>query len=202
MNRIFGIGLISAVILISGCSSGKPDNSIQDTVKTNTPVSEKKIESNSEITGDTNAAADHSGSESLNENPSGGSLPYTDKPVELKTEDFKKLVYNMDQNPSQWVYNGELPALVDFYAVWCGPCKMAAPALEELAKEYAGKIHIYKVDAEKERWLANYFRVTGYPTFMVIPATGQPRLFSGLPGVRAQADIKPMFKRIIESELL
>jgi thioredoxin len=189
---------------LTACSSSKPDNTVQDTLKTDSgsAVIAEKIDGSNQSSDTGDAITDHDGSEAGTANPSERKASYTDKPVELNTEDFKRLVYNMDQNPSQWVYRGDLPALVDFYAVWCGPCKMAAPALEELAKEYAGKIHIYKVDAEKERWLANYFRVTGYPTFLVIPSQGQPRKFSGLPGVRSQPDIKPMFKGIIESELL
>lgn len=128
---------------------------------------------------------------------------HTDRVVELSTDDFKHLVHNMDKNPNMWAFEGALPAIVNFYAVWCAPCKMVAPYLEELAKEYAGKINIYKIDAERERSLASYFRVRGYPTFMIIPKNREPQIFAGFPqGVRSQADIKPVFEQIIQNELL
>ncbi|MFO7721820.1 MAG: thioredoxin domain-containing protein [Bacteroidales bacterium] len=200
-------GLAVMIAVITGCTSSRPDNTLQDTTKTQEAITAAQ----QDATG--NQAATTSGAQptaTVSEAPADmaskteqPAKQYPTKPVELNTAEFKKQVFDMDKNPSQWVYNGDLPAIIDFYAVWCGPCKMAAPALEELAKDYAGKVVIYKVDAEKERFLSSYFRVTGYPTFMVVPAKGQPRIFTGLPqGVRTQADIKPAFQRIIESELI
>jgi thioredoxin 1 len=200
-------GLAIMIAIVTGCTSGRPDNTLQDTVKTqeametaqqNSAKSQAATEADAkqnEVSGGTPVDATAKTEQPAKQHPT--------KPVELTTAEFKKQVFDMDKNPNQWVYNGDLPAIVDFYAVWCGPCKMAAPALEELAKDYAGKVVIYKVDAEKERFLSSYFKVTGYPTFMVIPAKGQPRMFTGLPqGVRTQADIKPAFKKIIDAELI
>lgn len=73
------------------------------------------------------------------------------KVQELTKAEFLKKVANYEASPNKWVYEGDKPCIVDFYATWCGPCKMVAPILEELAEEYAGKIDIYKVDTEKKR---------------------------------------------------
>lgn len=192
MNRTFVMMLAVFAAALFGCSSRTPDSTFEE-VAGNVPGTQ---------TVQTSATPPDSVPAQAEETKP-ATVEFSNKPVELTTAAFKEKVFDMEKNPTQWVYKGGLPAIVDFYAVWCGPCKMAAPALEELAKEYAGKVHIFKVDAEKERYLSSYFRVTGYPTFMVIPANGQPRIFTGLPqGVRTQADIKPAFKNIIESELL
>ncbi|HRZ43415.1 MAG TPA: thioredoxin domain-containing protein [Bacteroidales bacterium] len=191
MNRTLVMMLAVIAAALFGCSSRTPDSTFQE-VAGNVPGTQ---------TEQTITTPPDSVPAAAEVKPS--SVAFSNKPVELTTAAFKEKVFDMDKNPTQWVYKGGLPAIVDFYAVWCGPCKMAAPALEELAREYAGKVHIFKVDAEKERYLSSYFQVSGYPTFMVIPASGQPRIFTGLPqGVRTQADIKPAFKQIIENELL
>lgn len=72
-------------------------------------------------------------------------------PVHLNKADFLKKVYNYEASPNEWKYLGNKPAIIDFYADWCGPCKMIAPSLEQLAKEYAGQINIYKVDVDKDK---------------------------------------------------
>ncbi|NJK87773.1 MAG: thiol reductase thioredoxin [Bacteroidales bacterium] len=105
-----------------------------------------------------------------------------------------------EKNPTQWVYKGELPSLVDFYADWCGPCRIASPILEDLAKEYAGKINIYKIDVQKEQELASVFGVQGIPAFLYIPMEGNPSMTSGIG--RSADDTRNMFKQNIESLLL
>ena len=114
--------------------------------------------------------------------------------VKLTTEDFKKNVFNYETE-KEWKYSGELPAIIDFYADWCGPCKMVAPVLEELAKEYTGKVTIYKVDTEVEQELAAVFDIRSIPTFLFIPKEGRPMMQPGaLP--------KNAFKQVIEEELI
>lgn len=98
--------------------------------------------------------------------------------VYLTTEEFKNKVFNYDVN-KEWKYSGELPAIIDFYADWCGPCKMVAPILQEIAKDYNGKLIIYKVDTESERELAATFGITSIPTLLFVPMTGQPQAAMG-----------------------
>ena len=76
------------------------------------------------------------------------------KTIELTKADFLKKVMDYETNPNEWKYLGDKPAIIDFYASWCGPCKMVAPILEELAEEYDGQIYIYKVNTEEEQELA------------------------------------------------
>jgi thioredoxin len=96
----------------------------------------------------------------------------------LTTETFKNKVFNYEAN-KEWKFEGTLPALIDFYADWCGPCKMVAPILEELATEYSGKVQIYKVDTEQERELAGLFGIQSIPSLLFIPKDGQPQMAMG-----------------------
>jgi thioredoxin 1 len=114
--------------------------------------------------------------------------------IHLTTEEFKKKIFDYSAN-DEWKYEGQLPAIVDFYADWCGPCKMVAPILEELAKEYEGKLIIYKVDTEQEQELSGVFGIRSIPTFLFIPVAGQPMLQPG-------AFPKNVFKQVIEERLL
>ncbi len=122
------------------------------------------------------------------------------KTVMLTKEDFLEKVMNYEKNQTEWKYEGDLPALIDFYADWCGPCRMAAPVLEELAKEYEGKIHIYKVDTEKERELASVFGIRSIPAFLYVPQEGKPTMSNGI--ARTPEDTKVMFKNMIDELLL
>jgi thioredoxin len=98
--------------------------------------------------------------------------------VHLTAQDFKDKVFNYEKS-SEWKYEGELPAIVDFYADWCQPCKMVAPLLEELALEYSGKIMVYKVNTENEQELASVFGIQSIPTLLFIPKEGQPQAAMG-----------------------
>jgi len=98
--------------------------------------------------------------------------------VHLTTKEFKEKVFNYDINKT-WKYEGELPAIIDFYADWCGPCKMVAPILNDIAHDYAGKIVIYKVDTDKENELSAKFGISSIPTLLFVPKNGQPQAAMG-----------------------
>ena len=122
------------------------------------------------------------------------------KPVHLTKQDFLEKVMNYEKNQAEWVYEGELPALIDFYADWCGPCRKAAPVLEELAKEYEGKIHIYKVDTQKEQELASVFGIQSIPAFLFVPKDGKPTMSNGI--AQTHEETKEMFRKMIDEILL
>ncbi len=118
----------------------------------------------------------------------------------LVKSDFLKNVWNYETNPQEWIYLGDKPAIIDFYADWCGPCKIAAPILEEISHEFAGKINVYKIDTEKEKELAAVFGIRGIPAFLYIPQKGKPVMTSGI--ARSKEDTKKMFVENIEQILL
>lgn len=96
----------------------------------------------------------------------------------LTLETFKNEVFDFEKN-KDWKFEGELPCLIDFYADWCGPCKMVAPILEELAEEYKGKINIFKVDTEDQQELAAMFGIRSIPSLLFCPKDGQPQMAMG-----------------------
>lgn len=114
--------------------------------------------------------------------------------IELTQAEFLKKVADYEKNPNEWKYLGDKPALIDFYADWCGPCRMVAPVLEELAAEYEGKVIIYKVNVDREQELAALFGIRSIPTFLFIPMEGNPQMSSGAMG-------KADFKKRIDSLL-
>ncbi len=117
------------------------------------------------------------------------------KTVHLTKTDFLEKVANYESNPSEWKYLGDKPAIIDFYADWCQPCKMVAPILEELAQEYKDDIYIYKVNTEQEQELAGAFGIRSIPSILFVPMEGQPQMAMGaLP--------KASFKEAIDQVLL
>lgn len=114
--------------------------------------------------------------------------------IQLTKAMFKKDIFDFEQSKT-WKYKGNKPVIIDLYADWCGPCRQMAPIMKELAKEYAGKIVIYKVNVDKEKDLAGLFNTTSIPMFVYIPLKGEPQY------IRGAAD-KETYKKKIEDFLL
>ena len=97
----------------------------------------------------------------------------------MNKADFLRKVFDYEKSPTKWVYEGDKPCIIDFYADWCGPCKKVAPILRELASQYKGKIVVYKINVDQEQELAAVFGIRSIPTFLFVPKEGQPRLSMG-----------------------
>jgi thioredoxin 1 len=112
----------------------------------------------------------------------------------LTKQDFLDKIFNYEEN-NEWRYQGELPAVIDFYADWCGPCKIIEPVIDALSREYDGKVVFYKIDTEREQELAMAFGIQSIPSLLFIPKEGRPQMAAGaLP--------KATLKEIIDRELL
>jgi len=117
------------------------------------------------------------------------------KPIYLTKAEFLTRVYNYEKNPNEWVYAGDKPCIIDFYADWCKPCKIIAPILSELAQKYDGKLVVYKINTDVERELAQAFGIRSIPTILFCPVNGQPQVTQGaLP--------KESFEKMVNEVLL
>ncbi len=173
------IALFTAVALFSlySCGSGQANSNKKEATHPETGQNEKEA-----------LAAT-----TANQHVKGGSINLT-KAV------FLDKVWNYNDSPQAWKYKGDKPALIDFYADWCGPCKIASPILDEIANEYTGKIYVYKIDTEVEKELAAVFGIRGIPAFLYIPVQGEPVMLSGIQ--RTKEDTKKMFTDNINKYLL
>ncbi len=116
----------------------------------------------------------------------------------LTKETFKEKIFNFEDN-KDWKFEGDKPCLIDFYADWCQHCKMVAPILEELSKEYDGKIDIYKIDTEDQQELAGMFGVRSIPSLLFVPMENQPQMAQGaLPKDSLEKAIKDVLKISVE----
>ena len=112
----------------------------------------------------------------------------------LTKDTFKQKIFDYETK-KEWEFEGELPTIIDFYADWCGPCKMVAPVLEELSKEYDGKVNIYKINTEEQQELAGAFGVTSIPSILFIPKDEKPQMSAGaLPKQAFKDAIKDVLK--------
>ena len=99
--------------------------------------------------------------------------------IHLTKSEFLAKVADYETSPNEWKYLGDRPAVIDFYASWCGPCKMIAPILEDLAAEYGDSIYIYKINTEEEQELAAAFGIQSIPTLLFVPMEGAPQMAQG-----------------------
>jgi thioredoxin len=99
-------------------------------------------------------------------------------PEELTKTTFLEKIFNYEEN-KEWKFEGKVPAIIDFWAEWCAPCRMVAPVLEEISAEYKGKINIYKVNTEHEQELAAAFGIQSIPSMLFIPVDEQPQMAAG-----------------------
>jgi thioredoxin len=113
----------------------------------------------------------------------------------LTYNEFLKKVWNFENNPNTFIYKGKLPAVIDFYANWCGPCRRVAPIMEKLAEEYDGKLLVYKVNVDQEKELAAAFQVKSIPMVLFIPTEGMPMMQVG-------AMTEEGYREVIEQQLL
>ena len=119
----------------------------------------------------------------------------TSKPIELSKLAFQNKVFDFVKNGQDWNYVGDKPAIIDFHATWCGPCKQLAPVLAELAVEYGDEIYVYKVDVDKEPEIAKAFGIRSVPSLLFIPQKGEPQMGQGnLP--------KASLKKVIDEFML
>ena len=113
----------------------------------------------------------------------------------LTYKSFTKEVWDFEKDPNTFDYKGKLPAVVDFYADWCGPCRRVAPIMEKMAEEYDGKLLVYKVNVDQEKQLASVFQVKSIPMVLFIPMEGMPMMQVG-------AMQEQEYKKIVEEQLL
>jgi len=113
----------------------------------------------------------------------------------LTLETFKEKIMDFENNKEDWKFEGELPVILDFYADWCMPCKALSPILEELSKEYEGKINIYKIDTEDQQELSSLFKIRSIPAMLFIPMTGEPQMSVGMiPKIKIKEAIEEILK--------
>lgn len=117
------------------------------------------------------------------------------KVKQLTYSEFIKTIWDFEKNNDTFIYKGELPAVIDFYADWCGPCRRVGPIMEKMANEYDGKLLVYKVNVDNERQLATVFGVRSIPMVLFIPVKGQPMAQTG-------AMTEQQYRQVIEKELL
>ena len=112
----------------------------------------------------------------------------------LTKDTFLQKVFNYEQN-KEWKFEGDLPCVIDFWAPWCGPCRVVGPVIEELSKEYEGKVNFYKINTDEEQELAGAFGIRSIPSLLFVPKSGDPKMAIGaLP--------KESLKQAVETELL
>jgi thioredoxin len=187
--------LFSSPVTVMAQSVQKSTSSVMKSGITSQPVgakssgafqSQKKLQ---DKTQDVNVAGSDTGKVTI----SGGTK-------KLTKAEFLRKIWDYEKSPQQWLFLGERPAVIDFYADWCGPCRIASPILEDVSNQFAGRVDFYKIDTEREQELAAIFNIRGIPAFLYIPKTGKPAITSGI--ARNREDTRQMFVDNINTLLL
>ncbi len=173
-KNYFGIAVLAALFSFLLLSCGKKDDK---TVTFNNQNSQQKEQINNNSVNNTNTNPDKINNTKENNTKEINTKGST-KMTHLTAAEFKQKVFNYETQ-KEWKFTGDKPVIIDFYADWCGPCKMVAPVLEELSKEYDGKVQIYKVDTEAEQELAAVFGIRSIPSILFIPMEGKPQMSMG-----------------------
>lgn len=197
MTRVAGLGVEKMDLENSGVKTLKGNE-----LTTEVPNAERLAgEQNAELSGAGRPAEEQSvemtGAVRPDEETAAKEKPTT-KVVHITKADFLKKVYDFEKNPDEWKYLGSQPAIVDFYADWCGPCRQLSPVLDELAKEYSGELTIYKVNVDNERGLATFFGIRSIPTLLFIPMKGKPQRSLG---ALSKTELKGIIKDVLKVEL-
>ncbi|HEY9551413.1 MAG TPA: thioredoxin [Prevotella sp.] len=101
------------------------------------------------------------------------------KTIQLTKQEFIDRVFDYEKNAEAWTFKGQRPAIIDFYATWCGPCKATAPVLEEIANDYDGRVDVYKIDVDQEPELSSLFGIRSVPSLLFIPLGSEPQMAAG-----------------------
>ena len=197
LTRVAGLGIEKMDLENSGVKTLKGNE-----LTTEVPNAERLAgEQNAELSGAGRPAEEQSvemtGAVRPDEETAATEKPTT-RVVHITKADFLKKVYDFEKNPDEWKYLGSQPAIVDFYADWCGPCRQLSPVLDELAKEYSGKLTIYKVNVDNERGLATFFGIRSIPTLLFIPMKGKPQRSLG---ALSKTELKGIIKDVLKVEL-
>ncbi len=175
--------VLAAIFTLSLSSCGKKEDN--STVYNNTgqnnvkPSDNNNVQYNKDVNNRVNNQVNSNGDlNNTDNNKKENDKKGTTKMTHLTAAEFKQKVFNYETQ-KEWKFTGDKPVIIDFYADWCGPCKMVAPVLEELSKEYDGKIQIYKVDTEAEQELASVFGIRSIPSILFIPMDGKPQMSMG-----------------------
>lgn len=171
--NIYGVIILAVIFAALLVSCGKKDDK---SFTYNTPQKEQ-FKNNSVNNNNINNSTNNTSTEKINNNKENNTKGST-KMVHLTAAEFKQKVFNYETE-KEWKFTGDKPVIIDFYADWCGPCKMVAPVLEELSKEYDGKVQIYKIDTEEEQELAQVFGIRSIPSILFIPMEGKPQMTMG-----------------------
>lgn len=114
--------------------------------------------------------------------------------IHLTEEEFLNCVADYRHPQAEWRYLGNRPAIVDFYAGWCGPCRALGPVLEEIASAYQGSIYVYKVDVDQCEAVADAYDIRSIPTTFFIPMEGRP---VKMVGAISKAGIERQIKEVL-----